>query len=154
MAALGADVTVLRQRKVGEDDEGRRKRGGSWSWRSGAPLKMPVHCRPCIGGFLDPPALALTGLNFPAPVQLSPPAAGAPAPHAADVCIRRRGSASGGTPLEVRVAIIGNVDSGKSTMVRSSPTRQGPVLLMGGPSGRAPRVTEPQPTVSGSGRHA
>ena len=64
MAALGADVTVLRQRKVGEDDEGRRKRGGSWSWRSGAPLKMPVHCRPCIGGFLDPPALALTGLNF------------------------------------------------------------------------------------------
>ncbi|PSC69725.1 GTP-binding 1 [Micractinium conductrix] len=63
MAALGADVTVLRQRK------------------------------------------------------LSPPAAGAPAPHAADVCIRRRGSASGGTPLEVRVAIIGNVDSGKSTMV-------------------------------------
>lgn len=44
-------------------------------------------------------------------------AVGAPDSHAADVSIRRRVGA--GPPLEVRVAIIGNVDSGKSTMVRS-----------------------------------
>lgn len=32
----------------------------------------------------------------------------------ADILVRRRGTAN---PMEVRVAIIGNVDSGKSTMV-------------------------------------
>ena len=40
---------------------------------------------------------------------------GVPDMHVADVCIRRR--LGGGSPLEVRVAVIGNVDSGKSTMV-------------------------------------
>ncbi|KAI7839256.1 hypothetical protein COHA_006954 [Chlorella ohadii] len=43
------------------------------------------------------------------------PTVGAPDHHVADVCIRRRVGAA--APLEVRVAIIGNVDSGKSTMV-------------------------------------
>jgi GTPase len=35
--------------------------------------------------------------------------------HTADVAVQRR--AGMGTPLEVRVAVIGNVDSGKSTVV-------------------------------------
>ena len=37
--------------------------------------------------------------------------------EAADVVVRRRATSRGGSALEVRVAIIGNVDSGKSTMV-------------------------------------
>jgi GTPase len=37
--------------------------------------------------------------------------------EAADVVVRRRASFGAGSALEVRVAIIGNVDSGKSTMV-------------------------------------
>ena len=37
--------------------------------------------------------------------------------EAADVVVRRRVTSRGGSALEVRVAIIGNVDSGKSTMV-------------------------------------
>ncbi|PRW56451.1 GTP-binding 1 [Chlorella sorokiniana] len=43
------------------------------------------------------------------------PTVGAPDHHVADVCIRRRVGAA--AALEVRVAVIGNVDSGKSTMV-------------------------------------
>ncbi|KAL4427868.1 hypothetical protein ABPG75_001957 [Micractinium tetrahymenae] len=52
--------------------------------------------------------------------KLPAPAVGAPDRSVADVCIRRRvvGDRGGaGAPLEVRVAVIGNVDSGKSTMV-------------------------------------
>lgn len=36
--------------------------------------------------------------------------------HTADVLVRRR-AGEGVCPMEVRVAIIGNVDSGKSTLV-------------------------------------
>ncbi|EFN58066.1 hypothetical protein CHLNCDRAFT_57128 [Chlorella variabilis] len=47
--------------------------------------------------------------------KVAAPSVGAPDMSVADVCIRRRvGSAP---PLEVRVAVVGNVDSGKSTMV-------------------------------------
>ena len=42
---------------------------------------------------------------------------GAPDHHVAVVCIRRRVGAA--TPLELRVGIVGNVDSGKTTMVCS-----------------------------------
>lgn len=52
--------------------------------------------------------------------KLPAPTVGAPDRAVADVCIRRRiaGDRGGsGAPLEVRVAVIGNVDSGKSTMV-------------------------------------
>ena len=38
-----------------------------------------------------------------------------PAGDSADILIRRK--AGTGTPMEIRVAVIGNVDSGKSTMV-------------------------------------
>lgn len=43
------------------------------------------------------------------------PTVGAPDHHVAVVCIRRRVGAA--TPLELRVGIVGNVDSGKTTMV-------------------------------------
>lgn len=43
-------------------------------------------------------------------------AGGVVASHTADVLVRRR-AGEGVSPMEVRVAIIGNVDSGKSTLV-------------------------------------
>eukprot|EP00884_Botryococcus_braunii_P019205 jgi/Botrbrau1/5969/Bobra.104_1s0001.1 len=45
----------------------------------------------------------------------TPAAKGLPEAEAADILVRRRNTELG--PLEVRVAIIGNVDSGKSTLV-------------------------------------
>ncbi|KAK9810446.1 hypothetical protein WJX72_010850 [[Myrmecia] bisecta] len=48
-------------------------------------------------------------------VQCSRPDAGKAESAAADVLVRRRAGVA--NPMEVRVAIIGNVDSGKSTMV-------------------------------------
>lgn len=50
-------------------------------------------------------------------LQVPPPTVGAPDHHVAVVCIRRRVGAA--TPLELRVGIVGNVDSGKTTMVCS-----------------------------------
>lgn len=52
----------------------------------------------------------------PGTLQVPAPTVGAPDHHVAVVCIRRRVGAA--TPLELRVGIVGNVDSGKTTMVR------------------------------------
>ena len=48
--------------------------------------------------------------------KVASPHAGNPDMSVCDVCVRRR-PGNGVCPLEVRVAIVGNVDSGKSTMV-------------------------------------
>ena len=60
---------------------------------------------------------------------LPSPIPGGPSMHTADACIRRRptshqssasttfASTMGPCPIEIRVAVVGNVDSGKSTMV-------------------------------------
>lgn len=83
---------------------------------------------------------------------------GAPDRAVADVCIRRRiaGDRGGtGSPLEVRVAVIGNVDSGKSTMV----SRPGPLAASAGTlsctsdrSGHHARSDNEQPEQTASGR--
>ena len=113
MGERGADVTVVRRRKVGAPG-----RAGARMVPPAAPSRPyflarrvlnhpPTHLPACL------PSLPPPGHHHHP--QVAAPSVGAPDMSVADVCIRRRvGSAP---PLEVRVAVVGNVDSGKSTMV-------------------------------------
>lgn len=66
----------------------------------------------CAGAEFDPAVCA--GVLYVPPCP--PSGGGVVVSHTADVLVRRR-AGEGVCPMEVRVAIIGNVDSGKSTLV-------------------------------------
>lgn len=82
-------------------------------------------------------------VRHPLPFHLAAAGGGAVVAHTADVLVRRR-AGEGVCPMEVRVAIIGNVDSGKSTLVgvlTRSMLDDGRGLARGKVSG-APRAAE------------
>ena len=110
-AACSADVTVVRRRKA----RAARRPGRRRTCHGRRHFLRMLLYHPCMN------CASRTLPALPAP-QVPAPTLGAPDHAVADVCIRRRaGPAAGGRePLEVRVAICGNVDSGKSTCVSRS----------------------------------